>query len=75
MLLLMLHFQPNFKTMTWTQTKLYKLCNSISSGELCSVMKDNGNGRHLSIPIDEANTDYQEYLEWVAAGNTAEAAD
>ena len=27
------------------------------------------------IPFDDANTDYQEYLKWVAAGNTAEAAD
>ena len=25
------------------------------------------------IPIDSANTDYQEYLEWVALGNTATA--
>jgi hypothetical protein len=22
------------------------------------------------IPLDESNTDYQEYLKWVAAGNT-----
>ena len=27
------------------------------------------------IPLDPATTDYQEYLEWVAAGNTPEAAD
>ena len=27
------------------------------------------------IPIAEGNTDYQEYLEWVAEGNTAEPAN
>ena len=27
------------------------------------------------IPLDEANTDYQEYLEWVAEGNTPEEAE
>ena len=31
--------------------------------------------KFLYIPTDSANTDYQEYLEWVAAGNTADPAD
>ena len=28
-----------------------------------------------TIPFDKDNTQYQEYLSWVAKGNTAEAAD
>ena len=27
------------------------------------------------IPLDEANTDYQEYLKWLSEGNTPEEAE
>ena len=30
---------------------------------------------NLAIPKDETNGHYQDYLAWVAEGNTAEAAD
>ena len=32
-------------------------------------------GNILNIPVDEENTDYQEYLEWVAEGNIPDPAD
>ena len=32
-------------------------------------------GTITSIPFAPANTDYAEYLKWVEAGNTPEAAD
>jgi hypothetical protein len=30
---------------------------------------------NTSIPFDPANTDYQEYLEWLSEGNTPEEAE
>ncbi len=57
-----------------TTYKLYKN----SDGEVKFVTKnyDLSEGNIvIDIPFDEENTDYQEYLEWVAEGNTAEAAD
>ena len=46
----------------------YKLCNSPSTGKLCAILKDEGNGRCLSIPVAEGNTDYQEILKQVKEG-------
>tara|TARA_R100001198_G_C5150797_1_gene160338 strand:+ start:237 stop:410 length:174 start_codon:yes stop_codon:yes gene_type:complete len=55
---------------------LYKLGKSFCKGEDARVVlkQDNPNIR-FSIPFDPDNKDYQEYLEWVAKGNTADAAD
>tara|TARA_R100001224_G_C3938445_1_gene121376 strand:+ start:369 stop:560 length:192 start_codon:yes stop_codon:yes gene_type:complete len=36
---------------------------------------DTSNRRVLFIPVDESNRHYQEYLAWVAEGNTADDAD
>ena len=49
-----------------------KLINDTKTGELtCIEIK----GERTYIPISPRNTDYQDYLAWVAEGNTAEAAD
>ena len=53
----------------------YKLFKDIITNETNSVLRTDDNGIKSYIPFDEANTDYQEYLAWVAEGNTAEAAD
>ena len=39
------------------------------------VIKKEDGINDASIPFDPANTDYQEYLEWVEEGNTADPAD
>ena len=57
------------------QTKLYKLLKDPISEQVCSISRDDGGGQYTSIPINEDNRHYREYLEWVAEGNTAEAAD
>ena len=40
-----------------------------------AVKRTLDDGTITSIPFAPGNTDYAEYLEWVAAGNTPEAAD
>ena len=45
---------------------MYKLQNSAETHEVCAVQRVSDGA---SIPLDEANTDYQKYLEWLAEGN------
>ena len=63
----------------------YKLLKNQITGKIIGVTKtewektDSETGEKtwlkIDIPISEDNRHYQEYLAWVAAGNTAEAAD
>ena len=40
-----------------------------------SVIRFNDDGSQTGIPFDPANTDYQEYLKWLAEGNEPLPAD
>ena len=53
-----------------------KKSNSPIDDKLSSylVITDN-NKIQLTVPHNEANTDYQEILKWVAEGNTIQEAD
>ena len=53
----------------------YKLHKKTAAGKQATVIRTNADGKRSFIPFDEENADYQKYLEWVAAGNTPEAAD
>ena len=57
--------------MAFPKNPIYKLVNDPITGKLGCIKAPNGS----FIPVDEANRDYQDYLAWVAEGNTAEAAD
>jgi hypothetical protein len=49
---------------------MYKLHTTFRNEQSVIRLADNA-----FIPFDLANTDYQEYLKWVAEGNTPEPAD
>ena len=53
----------------------YKLYGANPKGDVPKSVQKIDGSVISSIPFDPDNTDYQEYLSWVAAGNTAEAAD
>ena len=53
---------------------MYKLIKNFRTNEVNTVNKYDGD-MLLSIPFNPANTDYQEYLEWLDEGNEPEEAD
>lgn len=58
--------------MTYTYKSLGNFPEALGSGPVdCILRKEDG----AFIPKDKDNKDYQEYLKWVAEGNTIEEAD
>ena len=60
--------------MAYPTNPIYKLIKNSFTDQIDQVKTQVDNVITI-IPFDEGNTDYQEYLAWVAEGNTAEAAD
>jgi len=60
--------------MAYPTNPIYKFTKNSITDETESV-KITIEGVESFIPLDNDNTNYQEYLKWVEEGNTAEAAD
>ena len=52
----------------------YKIIND-AYGNVGSIELTKEDNTKISIPLDPANRDYQEYLAWVTEGNEPEPAD
>jgi len=60
--------------MSTSNKATYKLQPDTHFGEATAIWRTL-DGTISSVPKDPRNADYKLYLEWVAAGNTPEAAD
>jgi len=60
--------------MAYPTNPIYKLIKDPTEGKDACVKTQTENQVKI-IPFVNDNTDYQEYLLWVAEGNTAEEAD
>ena len=58
--------------MAYPTNPIYKFSKDLD-GNNSSLLKEEGS-KTLFIPLSAENRHYKEYLEWVDAGNTAEAA-
>ena len=56
-------------------TPLYEMDGTTVASTTQDILYKEDGVVKLAIPKDEANRHYQEYLAWVAEGNTTEAAD
>ena len=65
--------------MAFPSNPIYKFIKDRDTNENISVYKrseSGGSWKDTIIPLDdEANSEFEDYLAWVAKGNTAEEAD